>query len=324
MQPTAPNCVIATIEADLQNVRRLMREHLNSPGTGISGIVDHILSNSGKMLRPSLVLLGGKCCGSIDVLHVQIATIIELIHITTLLHDDVLDNAQQRRNLPTLNALHGNEAAVLSGDFVFSRVFCLCAELARPDIARIIADTTTHVCHGELEQNLERGNWNLSEARYLEIISAKSASLLGTSCRLGAIASNAGNQYISALEQFGRNLGIAFQITDDVLDIVGDEAKMGKRRGSDLDNKIVTLPVIHMLSTCAPEDRESVFKTIYDSQVALESRANMLVDAGSIEYARKQAREFYEQALGSLSVLPASESRATLIETASHCVDRCS
>jgi len=310
------------IEPDLRKVQSLVDEQIASTSPAVAEILAYISAHRGKMLRPSLVLLSGRCCGSITMLHLQIAAIIELIHTATLLHDDVIDESRQRRGRRSVNNVYGNEAAVLSGDFLFSKVFRMCAALPDQLVGKILADTCIRVCQGELEQNFHRRNWQLSEEEYIKIITEKSASFLSSCCYLGALAAGAKPSQTAALSNFGLNVGIAFQIIDDVLDIVGNENTMGKGTGSDFDMNKLTLPVIHMLSSADTEKRVGLIEILADPNQGRDSRNAILRQNGSLEYARARAGEFHKAAIEALADLKDSEVKTALIETADFCLNR--
>ncbi len=197
---------------------------------------------------------------------IRIAAIVELIHNATLLHDDVIDGGQKRRGLPTVNSLWGNESAVLLGDFLLGKAFRICADLG-PEITNIIAGTAVRVCEGELRQVTERQNWQLSESEYIDIITEKSAALFSSCCLLGGLLAGAGETQARSLACFGLNAGIAFQITDDLLDIIGDESKTGKTLGSDIDKNKLTLAVIHLLRALDEREKSAVINSYLVSPV---------------------------------------------------------
>jgi geranylgeranyl pyrophosphate synthase len=277
---------------------------------------------------------------------VRIAAIVELIHNATLLHDDVIDGGQKRRGLPTVNSLCGNESAVLLGDFLLSKAFKICAELG-PEITNIIASTAVRVCEGELRQVAQRQNWQLSESEYIDIITEKSASLFRCCCLVGGLLAGASETQVRSLARFGLNAGIAFQITDDLLDIIGDEGKTGKTLGSDIDKNKLTLAVIHLLRTVGERQKSAVINSylvnpvrnsmaknnmmqegdnsdganreVYpkgDAGCEKESLAEMLVRFGSLEYAHSRAQEFVTKALDALTELREGEAKDALTETA--------
>jgi len=301
------------VNGQLGQVKELIREQFsNCPDkAGVKRLVEHVNKSGGKMIRPGLVLLCGGAVGEITDRHIRVAAIMEMIHNATLLHDDVIDEGQKRRGQATVNSLWGNESAVLLGDFLLSKVFRMCADL-EPQVVKIIATAAALTCEGELRQISQRGNWRLSEAEYIEIITEKSASLFNSSCCLGGILGGASEAEVRQLSDFGLNLGIAFQIADDLLDITGDESKTGKTTGSDIDKSKLTLAVIHMLTLADEKDGIAVVNSSCDRAGLVE----MLGSYGSLEYARSRGQEFIEKAVSSLSELGESEAKSALIETA--------
>src|SRR5436305_1505132 len=238
---TLTECITPQLEA----VERLFDRELQSELAGVNVLVKHVSRFRGKMLRPTLLLLWGKACGELTDAHVTVATVVEMVHMATLVHDDVLDEAELRRKGATLNHLRGNEAAVLLGDFLISHSYHLCSSLDSQFASRLIGRTTNEVCEGELLQIDNRNNLDLDEETYLSIISRKTASLTAACCLLGAKLSGADDRTVRRADQFGRSLGIAFQIQDDILDIVGDVQDVGKTLGIDLEKVKLTLPIIH-------------------------------------------------------------------------------
>jgi octaprenyl-diphosphate synthase len=306
----------------------------------INRLLEYVGSRSGKMIRPGLVLLAGCCCGKITDEHIRIAAIVEMIHNATLLHDDVMDDGQSRRGQPTINSLWGNESAVLLGDFLLSRVFKICVQL-EPQVAAVIASATIRICEGELRQVVQRRNWQLSESEYIDIITEKSAALFSSCCYLGGLLAQGTGAQVRSLAGFGLNAGIAFQITDDLLDIVGDESKTGKTLGRDADKNKLTLAVIHLLSAVDEKERNAVInsylinpvrgtplrlsrlgraKTGGNPNSITRNNKHVLVDMlsryGSLEYARNRAQEYVAAAVQALASLEESDAKSALIETA--------
>src|SRR5438477_1093331 len=253
-----------TIEKELSAVERLFNEELASDLACVNALVKHVGRFRGKMLRPTLVLLSGKACGELTDAHTVLATVVEMVHMATLVHDDVLDEAELRRKGATINHLRGNEAAVLLGDYLISHSFHLCSSLDSQFASRIIGRTTNQVCEGELLQIHHRNNLDLDEETYFQIISRKTASLCATCCLLGAKFANASEVRISQLELFGLSLGTAFQIQDDILDLVGDPQKVGKTLGLDIEKGKLTLPMIHFLQTAPREHRDLLRSLLED------------------------------------------------------------
>src|SRR3982751_4392498 len=209
------------ISHELLAVERAFNDELTSNLGCVNHLVKHVSRFRGKMLRPTLVLLAGKACGELTDAHITLGTVVEMVHMATLVHDDVLDEAELRRKGATINHLRGNEAAVLLGDYLISHSYHLCSSLNSQLASRTIARTTNQVCEGELLQIDNRNNWDLTEETYLKIITLKTAVLTACCCRLGAHFAGATAAQVTALETYGRLLGTAFQIQDDILDIVG-------------------------------------------------------------------------------------------------------
>ena len=311
------------IAEHLGQVRELISCQLSAPSNAatVQRLLKYISSSDGKMIRPGLVLLSGAACGQIMDQHIQVAAIVELIHTATLLHDDVIDDGQIRRGRPTVNSRWGNESAVLVGDFLLSRVFRMCANLPRR-AARTIADAAVSVCDGELRQVSQRQNFRLSESEYIDIIANKSASLFSNCCSLGAALAKGGSRRVAALGEFGLNTGIAFQITDDLLDVVGDEARMGKTLGTDLKTSKLTLPLIHLLATTRNGVRRRVEAILADGEDGRVELRELMQRHGSLDYARDKSRQYIDKALRPLSRIDAGAAKTALAEMASFMGDR--
>ncbi len=275
--------------------------------------LEHVLSASGKMVRPGLVLLCGKCCGGAASSHIEIASIIEMVHVATLLHDDVIDHADSRRNIETANSIWGNETAVLLGDFMLSKAFAMSARLGNDRISEILADTAIQICQGELEQNAQRDNWHLSEGEYFEIIEAKTASLFGSSCELGALAGGGDSKTVQAFSDFGICLGMAFQVADDLIDIGGTEDAEGKTLGRDFAEGKPTLPMIHLMSTLKGDAADELETELAGGEKS-DNFAKMLADSGSLEYSRQVARDYCSKAIGCLENVKACQAKELLID----------
>jgi len=310
------------IKDQLEQARKCIAEQLVTSSEPLNDLCGHITARRGKMLRPALVLLAGECCGPTTQAHIDIATIVELIHTATLLHDDVIDEAQYRRNTATVNSLWGNESAVLLGDFLLSKVFAMCARLESPQIAQTLSDTAVRMCKGELLQNIQRQNWQLSEPEYLEIVKDKTASLFRSCCYLGGLAAAGSESQLCALSEYGLNLGTAFQITDDLLDIIGDEASEGKTLGTDFAKRKPTLPIIHLLNATDPQQKSGLMEKLSTGHTP-EQLARVLESSGSVEYTRAATRKFCQRATESLKPLQNSPATDALIEVADFISQRC-
>jgi len=305
----------------LGRVKELIIEQLTSCNGSVGELLEHINAQRGKMLRSGLVLLSGSCQGKITDQHIRVAAAAEIIHTATLLHDDVIDEGQKRRGLPTINILRGNESAVLLGDFLLSKASVICADL-EPRVNKTIAVTTARVCEGELRQVIQRQNWHLSESEYIDIITEKSASFFSSCCYLGGLLAEASEARVQSLACFGRNTGIAFQITDDLLDIIGDESKTGKTLGSDADKNKLTLAVIHLLNQTDEKGKEVIKSKLNAGVEGKKDVAEMLTLSGSLEYAHKCAEEFVDKAIEALADFKESDAKDALIETARFVVSR--
>ena len=311
------------IESRLQEVKKLISEQLaaSAKTEAVNRLLEYLNTSSGKMIRPGLVLLAGSAVGEITDEHTRIAAIFEMIHNATLLHDDVIDEGQRRRGRPTVNSLWGNESAVLLGDFLLSRVLGMCARL-EPQIAKEIAATAARVCEGELTQVSERKNWQLSEPEYIEIITAKSASLFSSCCYLGGLLSRGTESQLESLRCFGLNAGIAFQITDDLLDIIGDEHKTGKTTGSDVDKNKLTLALIHLMTVADENEKSAIKNKLSSAGDAKVDLAEMIRSYGSLQYSRSRAHEFVAKAVEAIADLENSDAKDALIKTAEFAAKR--
>jgi octaprenyl-diphosphate synthase len=306
------------IEDSLDRVRDLINANLTVPVNveEISRLIEYMNARSGKMLRPGLVLLAGGAVGQITDGHIRVAAIMEMIHNATLLHDDVIDEGQKRRGMPTINKLWGNESAVILGDFLLSRVFKMCSDLDR-QINNMIASIAAQTCEGELRQVIPRSNRQLNEAEYIDIITEKSAAFFSGCCSIGALLAKAGDTQVKSLESFGLNAGIAFQIADDLLDLTVDESKTGKTAGSDVNKNKRTLAVIHLLGVIDDKERKVVHGILDQKAGACkDTLLEMLRHHRSLEYAHNRTQEFLGKALSSLNELRQSDAKTALIETA--------
>lgn len=315
----------APIAAELAEAERIFETELASRFPFVQDLVGHSADFRGKRLRPALVLLTGRACGGLGAAHPVLGAVVEMIHTATLVHDDVLDEAAVRRHSATINTEWGNETAVLLGDYLFTHAFHLAASLESTLACRWIGRATNMVCEGEMMQVHNRGNFDLSEADYFEIIRGKTAELTAVSCRLGAHYAGAPAEVVEALEDYGRDLGVAFQIADDVLDIWGEEHQTGKSLGTDLEKQKLTLPVIRLLATASPSTVSAVRRLLADGDG--ENRHALrpyLESSGALDYAWAQAERFALQASDALDVLPDSPSRSILRDLAAYVVRRAS
>lgn len=315
--------LFGSIRHDLVKVEELLRAQLRNADPYVDQLVKHGFRLGGKRLRPALLLLAAVAAGGVGPAHLTLAVVMEMIHTATLVHDDVLDEATLRRHLDTVNARWGNKPSVLLGDFLFSHAFFLSATLDDAEACRLIGRATNVVCEGEMRQINSRGRLELSEAEYLSIIDAKTAELCACCCELGAHFAGADVATRRALVDYGRNIGIAFQIVDDLLDLEGAEDVTGKSLGTDLEQLKPTLPIIRLLAQLQPGERADV-ETLLTSSAG---RRRELIEpwlqrTDALDYARESAEKYAETAQAALEVLPASEARDTLHRLADAVVRR--
>jgi octaprenyl-diphosphate synthase len=319
----APFDLYAPIVRDLEEVERVLARTVKSRYRQIDAVVDRVGHYRGKRLRPALLLLTARACGRVTPDHHILGAVVEMIHTATLVHDDVLDSATVRRHVATVNADWGNHTSILLGDYLFTHAFHLSATLGDARACRIIGESTNRVCEGELCQGLERGNLELGEDAYFDMIDGKTAELIACCCKLGALFSEAEPHVVECMTRFGRLLGLAFQIADDLLDLVGEERTTGKSLGTDLDQLKLTLPLIRLLER-SPESLSVRLRQILCSpgNHKRESLLPFLRDGDSLTYAQRRAEEFATQAQLELECLPRSACRSILENLADRAVHR--
>jgi octaprenyl-diphosphate synthase len=291
--------------AEMAGVNALIRSRLASDVALINQIAAHIVAAGGKRLRPMLTVLVARGLGYGGNDHHQLAAIVEFIHTSTLLHDDVVDQSDLRRGRKTANALWGNAPSVLVGDFLYSRSFQLMVELDSMPVMQVLADATNRIAEGEVLQLLHIGNPDTSESDYLGVIERKTAVLFAAATRLGAMIAGADAATQRAAADFGLNLGIAFQIADDVLDYTADAHTLGKNLGDDLAEGKATLPLIHALATAAPEARARLAQIVSSCDTgAMEEVLAAIRASGGLEYSRRMADGYAQAANEALDSLP--------------------
>jgi octaprenyl-diphosphate synthase len=317
--------ILRPIQAELAEAERVFQHELRSRFQFVQHLVDHCGDYQGKRLRPALLLLTARACGSVTAAHAVLAAVVEMIHTATLVHDDVLDEAMVRRHAATVNAEWGNETAVLLGDYLFTHAFHLAATVDSTLACRWIGQATNRVCEGEMQQVHHRGNLDLDEQSYFTIIEGKTAELTAVSCRLGAHYAGADAATTEALEGYGRHLGIAFQIADDVLDIWGEERVTGKSLGTDLAKQKLTLPLIRLIEVADPAMSEKVRRMLGEANGECRKELVPLLEAsGSLEYSWQRARWHVNQAIAALACLPRSDAAAVLRQLAEYTLRRAS
>lgn len=295
----------ALAAADMAAVDALIRRRLASDVALVNQVAEYIVGAGGKRLRPLLLLLAAGALGHRGADAHQLAAVVEFIHTATLLHDDVVDDSDLRRGRRTANAVWGNAASVLVGDFLYSRSFQLMVELQRAEVMRILADTTNQIAEGEVLQLLHVRNPDTDEAAYLRVIERKTAILFAAATELGALLAGADPAQRQALHAYGRHLGLAFQIADDVLDYAADAEALGKQLGDDLAEGKMTLPLIHAMQQADAATRAQLRRIVEDGdRAALAQVQAAIARAGSLDYSRARAREHARAAEDALAALP--------------------
>ena len=305
--------VRAIVSKEFEQVNQLIVDQLQSDVSMVENIGHYIIEAGGKRLRPLLALLSASALGACSPNHIKFAAIVEFIHTATLLHDDVVDISSLRRGRPTANAEFGNAPSVLVGDFLYSRAFQLMVQVADLEILALMADTTNTIAEGEVLQLVRAGQAQTTQDQYLDVITRKTAILFAAACGGAAILSGTESPMREALHEFGLNLGIAFQMIDDVLDYEGDPAAMGKNVGDDLVEGKATLPLIHAMREASADEQALIRNAITDkSALRLDEIVNAVQSCGSLAYTRSQAQHYHDRALAQLQLLPESASRTAL------------
>jgi octaprenyl-diphosphate synthase len=316
---------LALIGEDLKNVELQFKKDLQSDVPLIRKVGEYVLSSGGKRIRPALLLLCAKLCGYRGDRHVPLASVIEFIHTATLLHDDVVDNANLRRGIASANTLWGNEASVLVGDFLFSKSFSLMVADGDLNVLKVLSAATTIIAEGEVLQLICTSDMDISEERYIEVVKCKTAILLSAACQAGAILGKAAPAQEEALRDFGLALGIAFQVVDDTLDYVAREEQFGKSIGHDLEEGKITLPLIHTLKQCTPVEREQIAeivgKDILDKS-DFQTVFGLVHRYGGIEYAVARARDYIATAKACLEEFAGSPCKDALLDLSDYVVTR--
>lgn len=312
------------IREELGEVEAILRKETASRFPEVDPLLRHSFRLGGKRLRPALLLLTARAVGGqISREHLILAAVVEMIHTATLVHDDVLDEASVRRHLETVNARWNNQSSVLLGDFLFSHAFYLASTVGSTFACQSIGRSTNIVCEGELRQVANGGNLLLSEDQYLSIIDAKTAELCACCCRLGAHYASANVEMVEALEKYGRDLGIAFQMVDDLLDLVGEEDAAGKSLGTDLAQQKMTLPLIRLAGQLNGSRRRHFLQLLSGPPVERRAELQSWLDASdALDYTREQAQAYARRATAQLSILPVSPEREILERLGRFVVER--
>ena len=315
----------AIVAEDMALVNQLILKRMESPVALIPQLAGHVISAGGKRLRPMLTLASAKLCGYHGERHITLATCIEFIHTATLLHDDVVDESKLRRGLETANSVWGNQASVLVGDFLFSRSFELMVEDGSVKVMGILSSASARLAEGEVMQLLTANDTETGESAYLEVIKAKTAKLFAASCRLGAIVADRPNVEEEGLEAFGMNLGVAFQLIDDVLDYSAKQATLGKTVGDDFQEGKITLPVILAFRRGDNEERKFWRRTLGNleqNENDLERAIALMQKHNALDDTVDRARHYGAMARDSLGIFPTSETKDALISLIDFCIER--
>lgn len=311
------------IASDMNAVNLVIRDQLYSDVPLIQQIAHYIINAGGKRIRPALVLLFANAYGYSDTNHHRLATIVEFIHTATLLHDDVVDESSLRRGRQTANALFGNAASVLVGDFLYSRAFQMMVGIGDMRVMRILADATNVIAEGEVLQLLNMHDPEVTEQRYLQVIRSKTAKLFEAAAELGTLIAGASQVEIEAAGEYGRSLGTAFQLIDDVLDYSGNAADIGKNVGDDLREGKPTLPLIYLMHNGTTAERDLVRACIQNGdENHFDDILAAITTSGALDYTKSQAKQAAEQAVKAVSCLPHSQFKESLLELCAFAVTR--
>ena len=313
----------ALIRDDMQKVNSLIQEKLHSEIGLIDQLGHYIVSSGGKRLRPALVLLSARCFAYRASLHIKLAAVIEFIHTATLLHDDVVDASMLRRGKVTANQRWGNEASVLVGDFLYSRAFQMMVEVGSMHVMEIMADATNTIAEGEVQQLINRHDPDTTEQRYLQVIHNKTAKLFEAAARVGAVMAGQDRQTEMALSDYGRHLGIAYQLVDDALDYSAPDENLGKNIGDDLAEGKPTLPLLYALWHSSNEQAALIRNAIKCGSLEnMEQIGAAIAATGAIQHTRARARREAETAMQCLKDLPQSEYLDALLALARFASER--
>ena len=313
------------IADDIKAVNALIVQHMDSPVDMIPQLAGHIIAAGGKRLRPMLTLGSARMCGYQGTRHFGLAASVEFIHTATLLHDDVVDESDLRRGSASANAVWGNKASVLVGDFLFSRAFQLMVADGSLEVLDILSNTSAVIAEGEVMQLITTNDTETGEPAYLDVIRAKTAQLFAAACKLGAVVAERPKVEEEALDTFGINLGIAFQVIDDVLDYSAKQATLGKAVGDDFREGKISLPVILAFHRGNDDDRKFWRRTLEDQEQTegdLEHAIHLMEKHVALEDSVKRARHYGAMARDALGIFPDSPHKKAFIELIDFCIER--
>ncbi len=317
--------ILAGVKDDLIAVEAELAAHLHPRLDLVTKVAGHILFSGGKRLRPLLMILCARLCGYQGNHEASYATAFEYLHAATLLHDDLIDGGTLRRGKPAAHMVYGNETAVLTGDFLLARALAVAATTGNLDIVRTIVDITEQMSQGEIDQLDKKGRLTITEPEYLEIIRRKTAVLFQGACRVGALIAGADPTIVAGLSEYGYHLGMAFQMTDDLLDYTADVEMLGKKTGADLKEGKLTLPVIHALGRADKQDRlqmEAIISNNHFSAADFNKLIQLLRQYGGIEYTWQKAALTISRAKDALLAFPSDPTQKTLLAVADYALAR--
>jgi octaprenyl-diphosphate synthase len=310
---------------ELDGVEEQVRKNLDSRVALVNTVAAQILNSGGKRIRPLLLLLSARVCGYLGRDHHQLSSLVEFIHTATLLHDDVVDEADIRRGRRTARKVWGNQISILVGDYLYSKAMALVVEFRSQGINEVLADACTRMAEGEVLQLYYNGNPAMPESDYLTIVEHKTAGLIAAACRIGAIIADAPEDKQDALFRFGQFLGIAFQVADDTLDYTANGERLGKTLGQDLRQGKATLPLLHLLQQCPEPDRRMITERMETRALTDEDLQRILLlmtQYGSIAYAMDRARTYVAAAKHELDVFEDGTARRALCVAADYMITR--
>ncbi|BAE50966.1 polyprenyl synthetase family protein [Paramagnetospirillum magneticum] len=319
------DALVALVKDDLQKVNHAIVDRMHSPVEMIPQLAGHIIAAGGKRLRPVLTLASAKLAGHTGERHIKLAACVEFIHTATLLHDDVVDESELRRGQASANALFGNKPSVLVGDFLFSRSFELMVEDGSLSVLAILSRASSVIAEGEVLQLITANDTETSEDSYLEVIRSKTAALFAAACRIGAVVADRPKVEEEALESYGLNLGIAFQLIDDVLDYSAKQAVLGKTVGDDFREGKITLPVILAFRRGGDEERafwRRCLEELDQSDEDIGQAIKLMEKHGSLAATIARARHYGEIARDALGIFPDSPVKQAMIDVIDFCIDR--
>lgn len=317
--------ILKLVEGDLLRVEDEFRRNLQSRVELITKVGEYVLLSGGKRLRPILLLMTSRVAGYQGNDHILLASVVEFIHTATLLHDDVVDNAELRRGMTSANSVWGNEASVLIGDFLYSKSFSMAVQCDSIKILKVLSDATTDMARGMVFELIKTNDIDTTEEDYIQVIIDKTAVLIAAACQVGGILGEVNEERELALRDYGMNMGIAFQLMDDSMDYVSTEENFGKTIGTDLQEGKVTLPVIKVLNECTPQEKETISELLDADEISEDDLSNaldLINKYNGIEYTVQKARDYIAMAKKNLALFEDSEMKDALIEMANYVIER--